>query len=603
MFKFLRSKAKIFYWVIAASFIAFIFLAWGMDFRGNQSRGRGGGSTVGKVNGVEIPASAWSRAYQQTVAQLRQQTPDRTLTANQIAEASDRAWDQLVRGIIVDQEIERLGITATDEEVLDTFRNNPPPELLAGYVDESGQPDLARYYADLQNPARDWSRAEQYIRATLPQRKLQQLITAGAVVSDAEVHEAYVRQTGRAVAEWIGVLYADLGSEYEPTDDAIEAYYQANLGKYHREEQAHAYVVSWPKEPSPLDYDEVRRDLEEVRDEIVTGERTFAEAAELYSQDGTAESGGDLGTFDRRRMVPAFSDAAFSLPVGQVSEPVKTQFGYHLIEVLEHVVDESGELEKVRARHILFRVDPSSETLGEIYERAVAFRERVTADVFVETAKAESLQVYDPPPFFRGRDIPGLKLSVSGSNYAFRAEAGEIGPVLENDDAFYLVLADGTTPAGPAPLEQVRSQVVVELKREHDRGLAEAKLSPAVGKAQLGQSLASVAAEYDLAHGVTDTLTAASNVADVGYGTAFNEVALAAPVGTLVPEVATLRGLYAVQPLWQQQFSAEDFSARSDAIRASLLARKQNSLLDDWFAQKLAAAEIVDLRDEARQGT
>jgi len=603
MFKFLRSKAKIFYWVIAVSFIAFIFLAWGMDYSGSQSGRSSSGSAVGSVNGVTISGVAWSRTYQQTVSQFRQQAADRTLTANQVAEASERAWDQLVRSVIVDQEIERLGITVTDDEILDTFRNTPPPELLAGYLDENGQPDLARYYADLQNPARDWSLAEQYIRATLPQRKLQQMITAGAVISDAEVREAYLRQTGRAVAEWIGVLYADLDSDYEPPDSEITEYYETHLGKYHREEQAQASIVSWPKEPSTIDYDEVRRDLEEVRQEIASGERTFADSAELYSQDGTAEQGGDLGTFDQRRMVKPFTDVAFSLPVGELSEPVKTRFGYHLIEVLERFTDDTGEVEKVHARHILFRVDPSSETLGDIYALANEFRERVSADTFVETAKAESLQVNDPPPFVKGRDIPGLPLSVAGSNYTFRAEDGEISSVLENSNSFYLVRAAGVTPAGPAPLERVRSQVSLELKRTHNRELAAAQLSPAVGKVQLGQSLAEVASELGLAHAVTDTLTVASNVADVGYGTAFNEVALSSPVGELVPEVATLRGLYAVRPIWQQPVSEDDFEARRAGIRASLLARKQNTLLDGWFTTKLAAADIVDLRDEARQGS
>jgi len=175
--------------------------------------------------------------------------------------------------------------------------------------------------------------------------------------------------------------------------------------------------------------------------------------------------------------------------------------------------------------------------------------------------------------------------------------------VLENSDSFYLVLAGGVTPAGPAPLESVRSQISVELKREHNRELAAAQLSPAVGKVQLGQSMVEVAAELGLTHAITDTFTVTSNVADVGYGTAFNEVALSAPVGQLLPEVATLRGIYAVRPIWQQPIAEDDFEARRDGIHASLLARKQNALLNGWFETKLAAADIVDLRDEARQGT
>jgi hypothetical protein len=504
--------------------------------------------------------------------------------------------------VIVDQEIKQRKITVTEEEILDTFRNNPPPELLAGYVDESGQPDMARYYADLQNPARDWSGAEQYIRATLPQRKLQQMLTTGAVVTETEVREAYLRQNGRAVAEWIGVLYADLESDYEPTETEIAAYYESNPGKYHREEQANAQVITWEKKPSDQDYEEVRRDLADVREEILSGERTFAEAAELYSQDGTAAQGGDLGIFDRRRMVEPFTEAAFSLPVGEVSEPVKTQFGYHLIEVLERIEDDAGEIEKVHARHILFRVDPSPDTLSDIYADVSEFRDRVTSETFGATAAAESLQIHEPASFAKGRDIPGVPLSVAGSNFAFRATEGEISPVFENREHFYVVRAGARVPAGPAPLDAVSSQITLELKRSHNRELAAAELAPAVGKVQMGQEMADVAAELGLSHAVTDTFGATSNVPDVGYGTAFNEVALSAPVGELVPEVATLRGLYALRPIWQKPFDEADFLDRRDVIRASLLSRKQSALLEAWFEEQLAAAEIVDRRDEVRRG-
>jgi len=157
MFKFLRSKAKIFYWVIAATFILFIFLAWGMDVTGR----RGGRTTrdtgvVGSVDGMPITAFEYDRAYQDYLGRMRQQNPDRELSANQRAGAAQQVWDAMVRDRIEEAEVHRLDLKATDDEILDILYNDPPPELLAQFKDEQGKPDLAACGASC--PARSCSR-------------------------------------------------------------------------------------------------------------------------------------------------------------------------------------------------------------------------------------------------------------------------------------------------------------------------------------------------------------------------------------------------------------------------------------------------------------
>ncbi len=217
MFKFLRSKAKIFYWVIAVSFILFIFLAWGMDFQGSQRTRDVRADALGSVNGYAISSRDWDNAYQSQLGQMRQRNPDQPLSADQAARAAEQVWNNLVRDRLVEAEIQRLGLIATDDEILDILKNDPPPALLANYKDDDGVPDLAAYLADLSNPARDWTGVENYLRVIIPRQKLQQLIVAPAVVTDAEVREAFVRQTGQAVAEYIGVIYGESDSTRSTT--------------------------------------------------------------------------------------------------------------------------------------------------------------------------------------------------------------------------------------------------------------------------------------------------------------------------------------------------------------------------------------------------
>ena len=214
----------------------------------------------------------------------------------------------------------------------------------------------------------------------------------------------------------------------------------------------------------------------DVRQDIVDGTMDFARAAALYSDDpGSKDKGGDLGTFDRKRMVPAFTEAAFSQKVGEVGPPVKTEFGYHLIEVLDRV-EEKGEVVKVHARHILFKLTPGADTIAAIDEKASNFRQEALDQGFAEAAQTLQLEVESPRPVREGRDIPGYPNTLAGAQFAFETKAGDISQVLKNDDIYYVLKNVETLPAGPPPLEDIKSQVVAKVVHDMKLAQAEAKL-------------------------------------------------------------------------------------------------------------------------------
>ena len=209
MFKFLRSNAKFFYWIIAATFVGFIFLMWGMDIGGGS--GRGQRHAVGSVDGVEISAWHFERTVQEIQAGMRRQNPDRPLTVNQITLSRDQAWDQMVRSSILRAEVKRRGLTVGDREIARMFRESPPPEIVAAFADESGEVDMQAYFDALGNPASgiNWPQVEQWVRQSLPQNKLMLMLTAGATVSEDEVLDFYLQHTGLAVVEYMGRLLED----------------------------------------------------------------------------------------------------------------------------------------------------------------------------------------------------------------------------------------------------------------------------------------------------------------------------------------------------------------------------------------------------------
>lgn len=602
MFKFLRSKAKVFYWVIAATFIAFIFLAWGMDVMGSRgSHSPRQSNAIGSVNGVDITYPQYEQAIRNIESNLRYRNPNVELNENQRAMMREQAWDEVVRAVIVDQELARLKLSVTDDEIIDIFKRNPPAEILQAYVDSTGMPNMNAYYADLNNPGRDWSRMEEYVRYLVPRQKLDTMIKGDVVVSEDEVRDVYRQQFGRARVEYMGVPFEDVRDTWEPTDAEVQAYYAEHAGDFPQPAQAQAKVAVWRRLASQADFAEVRKLATDVKAEIESGKRTFADAAAVYSEDSNAQTGGDLGIFDRNRMVAPFSEVAFALPVGQISDPVQTQYGFHLIEVLEKI-DEAG-VPKVHARHILFKVTPGEATQNAIFERANAFRETATAQNFEAQANADtSCTLLVPRPFNEGRDIPGVRESAAGNAFCFRAEAGEISRVLASNDAVYIVLAGGVQPAGVQPLETAQGQIKMTLKEKRQREAARQRLAPLVARVESGQPMAEVATGAGLRYGVSDTLSVNSNSAEIGYSAAFMQLALQSPAGTLVPHVATSVGVFAFRVLWNPPVDEQQYGAIRDRIYISLLQRKQQAAIEAWYKQKLAEAKVVDRRDEGPAG-
>ena len=603
MFKLLRSKAKFFYWIIAISFILFMGLT-NMGGQGCQTSLQKGPApgVIGSVNGTKIHAQEYDRYYRSLLAQMRQQSPNRDLNPNQYANARQRAWDDIVRSRIMDQAIMDNKIKVTDEELLDRFENNPPPQVLVNFRNpETGQIDMDLYYQALKDPEVDWSGIENYVRDLMRREKLKEFLTADITVSEDEIRKEYIRQTGRAVVEYTGAVYRNIKDDYSPSDEEISAWYESHQDDYQQPARARCEFVRFPKEPSEADYADILQFINEIREEIVSGTKTFEEAAADYSDDPSASRGGDLGTFDRKRMVPAFTEVAFSLPEGEISQPVKTRFGYHLIQVIEQHKDEvTGEVFEVHARHILLKVVPGTETLAMINEKAQEFADRVDGASFASTAQAEGLDLSTPAPFAEGRDIPGLSFSLAGANWAHHAQEGKISQVFENEDCFYVVHALGVIPAGVGSLEEVRNQVSFAVTREHQHQLGLELLNPVVGKIQMGEAMADAAAGTELFYAVSDTFGVNDNVRNVGYGTEFNELAINGEVGLLIPEVATPSGVFALIPLWIKPFDEADFESRRSGIQTALLARKQNEYVENWLQEQVAAADIKDYRQSYR---
>ena len=597
MMQAMRDRVKMIYWVVIISFVGLMFLVWGVG----DANKKGPSTTPGviaTVDGKEITESAWRDRTNSILAQMRAQSGDEgEISESDLSRARDQAFQELVDETIRQVTAQQLGIGVSDEEIVEVLSKDPPPYLLQQFTDENGNPDYDAYYRALNDDRLPWDRVEQSLRVSLPLQKLDQRIVARAVVGSPETREAFAEQTVEHVAEWIGVPFTDVQlDDTTVSDEEARSWYEAHLADYRQEPQARARVVQFEKKASEADEQEVLSILEEIRRDIVEGRLSFEEAARTYSEDTSAGDGGDLGFFDRNRMVEPFTKAAFELAVGDISQPVKTQFGYHLIECTDEHLDDKGQRTEMRARHILLKLHPSQTTVDGIRDQALAAHDQAESQGLDAAAAAAGVEVLETTPFQKGFNIPGVPSSVPGSNFCFANDTGTLSPIFENDQAIYFLEVGEKTPAGYRPLEDVRGLVDAAVVRERKAQVAAQRLRDALSGAGADADLAAIAERTGLAHAITDTFTLRENITDIGFATAFARVALALDQGGFCSEVRTNRGVYALKLLYKSPFDEALFASQRQQIASGLLFSRERQIFLHWLKQRREEAEIVDNR-------
>ncbi len=295
-----------------------------------------------------------------------------------------------------------------------------------------------------------------------------------AVVTDAEIQERYKSNPDKyKMPEQVKVRYIvqpieKLAEKQEITEEEIKEYYEENLTRFEHGEQAKARHILLRVTPGLTAEQEqqVRERLLEIRKEIEEG-MPFSEAAEQYSQDNySAEKGGDLGYFNRGDMVPEFDKIAFDLPLGQVSEPIKTQFGYHLILVEDRKEEGTDSLEEAK--------DEIVETLKK--QKALEeFREFAKSLESLEELK-EDYEIKITDWFARGDEIPGIprRERFFFSSTAFASTSDDRVAMAGNSmsENLYLIEQLDHRESRPMTLEEAQDDVVQDIKQDKAKEIA-----------------------------------------------------------------------------------------------------------------------------------
>jgi peptidyl-prolyl cis-trans isomerase D len=594
MLKSMRQNTKLILWIILAAFVGTIIFAWGMNVTGIR---KGGQTAVGVINGQKITYQQFYRAFQNLYAQVQDQM-GRELDAETVRELRDETWNQIVSQILLAEEIERRKIQVTDQELVHYIRSNPPAYILNNEsLQTDGKFDPQKYAAVLADPRYDWRPLENQYRALIPLQKLQSMVMASVRVTDAEVVNDYKAQNERVQVRYVAFLPTDF--EIPPdqiTEGEIGRYFSEHHEDYQQPRMVNLDYVFLEKNPSQADEDTIRAELEEVRERALMGE-DFGELAETFSQGPTAVEGGDLGFFGPGVMDSAFEATAFALQEGEISHPVRTVFGWHIIKLEEKRTE--GSEEEVRARHILMKVYPSQETLEALVERLNIFMQRAREVGLQEASREAGFDVMQTGLIQEGsKFVPGLGRASDASLFAFSKKQGEIGGPFENESGLYVVSIREHQEAGVPPLEEVQDDVKLALIREKQRQLALEKATEFQQRLQRGTTLEQAAEEIPVTVQETKLFARKDYVPRIGLANEFVGTAFGLQEGEISSLVETNRGYYFLKMIAQENADLEQFEEQRAALKLDLLRRKQNQAYGDWFEELKRKAVIEDYRDQ-----
>jgi len=555
-------------------------------------------------------------------AMIRQQFPKGGPQASMLLPYfASQAAEQLINEKALVAEAHRMGLRVSDDELRDELQHGQLGTMLFPDGKFVGQEDYENF---VQRNDMTVPQFEGLEKDFILVRKLRALVSSSAFVGDTEVRDEFNRRNTKVKFEYAVITQADILKGLHPTDEELKAFYERNKATYNNsipEKRQIKYVVvdsaklaaativsdqdlqayydqhrdeyRVPEQvkvshiliKTPLPAPGAKEDAKAVADARAKAEGVlkelkaggdFAKLAEKYSDDpGSAKTGGDLGWIGRGRTVPEFEKAAFSLAKGQTSDLVKSSYGFHIIRVddkqeahLKTLAEVKSEIEeKVKQQKVARATEAAANTLLS----------QARTDGFDKAAVAKGQAAVTTEFFSRTDHLPGLAANPQFMDAVFNeAEKApaDMVPVPQGYVVFQLLAVK--PPATPT-FEEIRSRVESEFKNERAAFLLQQKTQELSDRAKAAHDLKKAAKDLGATVKTSDLVPPDGQVPDIGSMTNASVIFSLKPGDISGPITAGGNGVVA-QLLEKQVPTDQEFAAKKDQIRQSLLETKQNEL-------------------------
>ncbi len=612
-------------WSLALVVLTFVVF-YIPDFLGTRA-GAAPSEVLADVEGAPITVRQFQRRYNLQVnayrnaygGQLNEQLLRQLGIDRQILQ-------QLVDEEAMAAEAAKQGITVNDVEIRERILAMPGFQENGKFVGEARYRQVLQF----QNPPLSTTEFESSLRRALAIEKLRAALTGWMSVSDAEVADEYRKRNEKVKLEVVPVTAdgfksqvtvndAELAEAFEKNKESyrigekrkikyaqlevakvrstitipdadIAAFYQQNLQQYQTSAQVRASHILFKTEGK--DENAVKAAAEAVLQKAKAPGADFGALAKQYSDDeSNKNNGGDLDYFGRGRMVPEFETAAFALKPGDVSDLVKSSFGYHIIKVVDSKPDTTRALAEVRAEIEDQLKWQKAQSEAERIAKEIEATIKTPADLD-RVANERSLTVAETGLVARDEPLDKLGPQPELAARVFGLNDNEVTPAMRVNTGW--VFATVTSKAEPRVpvLEEVKAKVRENVINEKASALATSRAASIAAGLKTSKDFANAAKKAGLTVKPTELIARGAPIPDLGVSEALDKAAFSLPQGGVSDPITTPSGTAIIRVVEKQSVTDADIEAGRDQLREELVNQRRDKFFGAYMQKAKQGLKI-----------
>ncbi|HTB93631.1 MAG TPA: peptidyl-prolyl cis-trans isomerase [Candidatus Sulfotelmatobacter sp.] len=522
--------------------------------------------------------------------------------------------NQLVFQKEVEFEAKRMGISVSDQERADRIKQYVPTafngDTFVG-LDAYAREVQSRF--QLTVPV-----FEDLVRQGLIEEKFRKLITDGISAGPAEIQEEFKYQNEKVKLDYVVIKPEDLESKITPsdsdikafyeqnksrfqipekrvvryalldltqlrqntvvTDDELKALYQQNIQQFQVPNRVHAeHILLMTVGKTDAEVTEIKKKADDILAQAKKKGANFEDLAKKYSEDpGSKAKGGDLGWLVQGQTVPEFEKAAFSLNKGEISDLIKTQYGFHIIKVLDKETAHTKTFDEVkdtlRPNYLLNKVDQEASKTADQIAADIRQSNKTTLD---QLAQKYHLAVSETHPVGPGEPVLELGNGQDIKDEIFQLRPGGLSLPLRTDRGYVVLSLLQALPAHQGTLDEVRDKVVTELKQQKSNELVQARAQELEKRVKAGEKFAAAAKALGLDPKTSDPFARSGSVPNLGSGKQLAP-AFSLKVGQVGPALSLGSNWAVYQVVDRQEANPADFEKQKKEITDNLLKQKRD---------------------------
>jgi len=631
MIRFLQTPGPIKKYVLGGLLtLICISMAWYLVPTGGSSSFGTGGPEKGVLANIGSEEVTTQDVQREARQMLQQQFPrGGSQAAALLPFFSRQAAENLISQKAVLVEARQLGLRVTDDELRDELQNNP--QFKQAFFPEGNFVGATQYEQLLQQHDLTVPIFEQSVKDEILFNKVRDLVTGSAAVSDLEVRREFERQNAKVKLDYAVLQKDAVLKDIHPTEPELKAYYERNKATYNNsipDKRKVRYVLIdtakiqdqttvTPQEVQnyydqhgddfrvpeqvnvrhilvkaplpgpdgkvdPKGMDAARQKAEDILKQLKAG-ANFADLAKKDSEDpGSAKEGGSLGWIQKGRTVPEFENVAFSLPKGATSGVVQSSYGFHIIQVLDKQDAHLKTLAEVKGQiEPILKQQKASQAADA---QATKLLSQARASGLDKAAAAAGLQLVSTDFVSRNDSLPGIGNSSAFMEALFAEPDKSPADQVQLPQGIAVFELAGIQPPSTPTFGEIRGRVETEFKNERAAALLSQKTQELSDRARAGHDLKKAAKELGATIKTSDLVSPDGQVPDLGAMSGPAAVAFAMKPGDISGPIAASTNGIVFSVVDRQEPSEQDFAAKKDQIRDSLLQNKQAELFGLFVA-------------------